>query len=59
MNCFQSMITQHSWMSLSSYESLRLKLTGMSIVNMAHLGPRAFEEISGEMVQATSFVIQK
>lgn len=59
VNCFQSMITQHSWMSLSSYESLRLKLTGMSIVNMAHLGPRAFEEISGEMVQATSFVIQK
>lgn len=50
VNCFQSMITQHSWMSLSSYESLRLKLTGMSIVNMAHLGPRAFEEISGEMV---------
>ena len=59
VNCFQSMITQHSWMSLSSYESLRLKLTGMGIVNMAHLGPRAFEEISGEMVQATSFVIQK
>lgn len=59
VNRFQSMITQHSWMSLSSYESLRLKLTGMSIVNMAHLGPRAFEEISGEMVQATSFVIQK
>ena len=59
VNCFQSMITQHSWMSLSSYESLRLKLTGMSIVNMAHLGPRAFEEISGAMVQATSFVIQK
>ena len=59
VNCFQSMITQHFWMSLSSYESLRLKLTGMSIVNMAHLGPRAFEEISGEMVQATSFVIQK
>ena len=27
-------------------------------VNMAHLGPRAFEEIGGEVVQTTSFVLR-
>ena len=52
------MITQHAWMSLASYEKLRYKLHDMSIVNMAHLGARAFEEVSGEMVQTTSFVLQ-
>lgn len=26
---------------------------------MAHLGPRAFEEIAGEVVQTTSFVANK
>lgn len=26
---------------------------------MAHLGPRAFEEIGGEVVQTTSFVLRK
>ena len=55
---FQAMITQHAWMSLASYEKLRYKLHDMSIVNMAHLGARAFEEVSGEMVQTTSFVFQ-
>ena len=55
---FQAMITQHAWMSLASYEKLRYKLHDMSIVNMAHLGARAFEEVSGEMVQTTSFVLQ-
>ena len=44
---FQAMITQHAWMSLASYEKLRYKLHDMSIVNMAHLGARAFEEVSG------------
>ena len=55
---YQAMITQHAWMSLASYEKLRYKLHDMSIVNMAHLGARAFEEVSGEMVQTASFVLQ-
>ena len=55
---FKAMITQHSWMSLASYEKLRDKLKIKTIVNMAHLGARAFEEISGEMVQTTTFVMQ-
>ncbi len=58
-NGFQAMITQHAWMFLSSFEKLRNKLQMMDIVNMAHLGPRAFEEIGGEVVQTTSFVIRK
>ena len=55
---YQSMITQHAWMFLSSFEKLRNKLQMMDMVNMAHLGPRAFEEIGGEVVQTTSFVIR-
>ena len=58
-NGYQAMITQHSWMFLSSFEKLRTKLLAVDIVNMAHLGARAFEEIGGEVVQTTSFVIRK
>lgn len=58
-NGYQAMITQHSWMFLSSFEKLRVKLQQQTIVNMAHLGARAFEEIGGEVVQTTSFVLQK
>ena len=39
------MITQHAWMFLSSYEKLRVKLLLKDIVNMVHLGAKAFEEI--------------
>ncbi|MCQ2353491.1 MAG: BREX-1 system adenine-specific DNA-methyltransferase PglX [Clostridia bacterium] len=56
---FQAMITQHSWMFLSSFEQLRSKLLHDNVVNMAHLGAHAFEEIGGEVVQTTSFVIRK
>ena len=58
-NAYQAMITQHAWMFLSSFEKLRNRLQLNDIVNMAHLGPRAFEEIGGEVVQTTSFVIRK
>lgn len=58
-NGYQAMITQHAWMFLSSFEKLRTKLLTVDIINMAHLGARAFEEIGGEVVQTTSFVIRK
>lgn len=58
-NGYQAMITMHSWMFLSSFEKLRVKLQQQTIVNMAHLGARAFEEIGGEVVQTTSFVLSK
>ncbi len=51
-----SMITQHAWMFLSSYEKLREKLNARTTLNMAHLGARAFDEIGGEVVQTTAFV---
>ena len=56
---YQAMITQHSWMFLSSFEKLRDKLLRYDIVNMVHLGARAFEEIGGEVVQTTAFVLTK
>ena len=55
---YQAMITQHAWMFLSSFEKLRLKLMQIDTVNMAHLGARAFEEIGGEVVQTTAFVLR-
>ena len=58
-NGFNSMVTMQSWMFLSSFEKLRIKLLSVDIINMAHLGARAFEEIAGEVVQTTSFVIRK
>ena len=56
-NGYQAMITMHSWMFLSSFEKLRAKIQKQNIVNMVHLGARAFEEIGGEVVQTTSFVL--
>lgn len=57
-NGYLAMITQHAWMFLSSFEKLRAKLMKIDTVNMAHLGARAFEEIGGEVVQTTAFVMQ-
>lgn len=56
---FWAMITQHSWMFLSSYENLRKKMLGYTLENMCHLGTRAFEEIGGAVVQTTTFVFRK
>ncbi len=58
-NGYQAMITQHSWMFLSSFEKLRIRLQRQTIINMVHLGARAFEEIGGEIVQTTSFILTK
>ena len=56
-NAYQAMITMHSWMFLSSFEKLRTKLLkDNTIINMAHLGARAFDEIGGEVVQTTTFI---
>lgn len=56
-HAFEALITQHSWMFLGSYEKLRDDIYKKTIVNMAHLGARAFEEIAGEVVQTTAFVL--
>jgi hypothetical protein len=58
-NGLTGMINQHSWMFLSSFEKLRDKLNlEYGIQSMLHLGPRTFDELSGDVVQSTAFVIQ-
>ena len=55
---FNAMVTMQSWMFLSSYQAMREKLLENRTINtMAHLGARAFSEISGEVVQTTAFVL--
>lgn len=51
-----SMITQHAWMFNSSYEQLRVSLEKAHLINMLHLGARAFDEIAGEVVQTAAFI---
>ena len=55
-NGYQAMITMHAWMFLSSFEDLREKIVNRDFITLIHLGARAFEEISGEVVQTVSFV---
>ena len=55
---YHALITQHQWMFLSSFEKLRVKLRKNALINMAHLGTHAFEEIGGEVVQSTAFVMR-
>lgn len=53
-------INMQAWMFLSSYESLReWLLDTKTFVAMAHLGARAFSQISGEVVQTTAWVMNK
>lgn len=52
------MINMQNWMFLSSFESLRKTLlTTQHFDSMLHLGPRAFDELSGDVVQNTAFVV--
>lgn len=53
-------INQHSWMFLPSFKNLREWIINtQTIFSMVHLGAKAFEEIAGEVVQTTSYVIRK
>ncbi|NLZ14520.1 MAG: BREX-1 system adenine-specific DNA-methyltransferase PglX, partial [Thermotogaceae bacterium] len=54
------MVTMQSFMFISSHEKLRkLLLEKASIPSLAHLGPRAFKSISGEIVNTVAFVLEK
>lgn len=55
---YQALITQHSWMFLTTFQNLRYKINRKKLVNMIHLGAHAFEEINGEVVQAVAFVME-
>ena len=53
-------INMQSWMFLSSFEKLRTQfLKDYNIDSMLHLGPRTFDELSGEVVQNTAFVLSR
>jgi hypothetical protein len=53
------MITQQSFMFITSYEKLRNHiLRTAAIETMGHLGPRAFEEIAGEKVNTVMFTLR-
>ncbi len=55
---YAAMVTMQSWMFLGSFEKLRAKvIDNKTIVSMAHLGPRAFDAIGGEVVNVTADVI--
>ena len=56
---YVSLITQQSWMFLSSYEKLRTKLVYTDVVTILHLGAHAFEEQGGEVVQTVAFTLRK
>lgn len=55
---YAAMVTMQSWMFLGSFEKMRNKLIAeKGIVTMAHLGPRAFDAIGGEVVSVTANVL--
>jgi len=55
-----AMIAQQSFMFISSFEDLREVLLGATAIEtMAHVGPRAFAEVTGEKVNTTAFVLRR
>ena len=65
LNCIKDdgyvgMINMQSWMFLTGQEKLRnLLLSSSTILNMIHLGPGAFPEMSGDVLQTTMFTLRK
>ena len=55
-NSYYAMITQQAWMFQPTYTQLRVSLRKKTVVNLLHLGSRAFDEIAGEVVQTVSFI---
>lgn len=56
-NRFTSLITQHTWMFISSFEQFRRSMLHYNFISLLHLGTRAFEAIGGEVVQTAAIVI--
>lgn len=55
---YAAMVTMQSWMFLGSFEKMRKRIIDeKTIVAMAHLGPRAFDAIGGEVVSVTADVL--
>lgn len=60
LNChgINAMITQDVWMYKTSFTKLRESLLSVQLINMVHLGTGAFDDISGEIVNTTSFIMK-
>ena len=55
---YAAMVTMQSWMFLGSFEKMRERMIERAgIVSMAHIGPRAFDAIGGEVVNVTASVL--
>lgn len=55
---YAAMVTMQSWMFLGSFEKMRERMIERAgIVSMAHIGPRAFDAIGGEVVNVTAAVL--
>lgn len=55
---YAAMVTMQSWMFLGSFERMRERMIERAgIVSMAHIGPRAFDAIGGEVVNVTASVL--
>lgn len=55
---YAAMVTMQSWMFLGSFEKMRERMIERAgIVTMAHIGPRAFDAIGGEVVNVTAAVL--
>lgn len=55
---YAAMVTMQSWMFLGSFEKMRQRVIDeKTILTMAHLGPRAFDAIGGEVVSVTADVL--
>ncbi len=52
------MVTQQSWLFLRSFAALRKAVLKQgTVLTLGHLGPRAFEEISGEIVNTVLITV--
>ena len=58
-NDMYSMVTQRTWLFISAFEALRIKLLGeATALSFIELGAGAFEDLAGEVVQSVVFAIR-
>lgn len=59
-NGFIGMITQNTFMFITTYKKVRdLILDNNFVRKLVHLGPRAFDDISGEKVTTSMYILEK
>jgi hypothetical protein len=57
---FASLVTMHSWLFVFRFDAMRRRLlTQSTLDSLLHLGPGAFPEITGQVVQVCSFAFHK